>query len=295
MSKRNHAFRRNRRVAYIVAASAVGVAAIAAASTSFGLVGGKETTTSDNPFMVQLVFKGKTVPCVGALVSHTKVVTAAQCFAQLDNQALRQVQVIAGRTNLHDKNGDIRRIKKVWTADYQAPQEGSDPTPPVNDLAVLTLSAPMPDKYTPVRYVTAQDAGDGIYGENAKARILGWGNAALMEDLPGPLQEAHPDILADSDCETAYPGDFDATKNVCVGKEEGGVDFCEGDTGGPLLITKGDEEVLAGVASWGGQKCGAAQNPGVFTKLTSYSDAVTREVHSSRGSGILQGLLGTSH
>lgn len=41
-------------------------------SRPFGLVGGKDSDICDNPFAVQLVFRGKVVPYLASLISAVK-------------------------------------------------------------------------------------------------------------------------------------------------------------------------------------------------------------------------------
>ena len=54
---------------------------------------------------------------------------------------------------------------------------------------------------------------------------------------------------------------------VCAGYSSGGVDTCQGDSGGPLIIGG----VLAGIVSWG-DGCADAQYPGIYTRLTTFSN-----------------------
>ena len=66
---------------------------------------------------------------------------------------------------------------------------------------------------------------------------------------------------------------------VCAGNQEvGGVGPCIGDAGGPLVVpdsSDADLAVLYGLVSWGPNnrgptKCGQADRPGVFTRITPF-------------------------
>lgn len=62
---------------------------------------------------------------------------------------------------------------------------------------------------------------------------------------------------------------------VCAGYSSGGVDTCQGDSGGPLMIGG----VLAGIVSWG-YGCADAQYPGIYTRLTTFSNTVAAQIAS---------------
>ena len=53
---------------------------------------------------------------------------------------------------------------------------------------------------------------------------------------------------------------------LCAGRAEGGVDTCEGDTGGPLVCEYKGKWHLEGIASWG-IGCGVPGHYGVYTKI----------------------------
>ena len=69
---------------------------------------------------------------------------------------------------------------------------------------------------------------------------------------------------------------------VCAGLPAGGVDTCQGDSGGPLTVVAGadtpdpadDRVLLAGVVSWG-YECGAANRPGLYTRVATLSNWIT--------------------
>ena len=47
-------------------------------------------------------------------------------------------------------------------------------------------------------------------------------------------------------------------------------DTCYGDSGGPMIYFINGRPVLAGVTSWGHDKCGTAGYPGVYTEVADY-------------------------
>ncbi|MFD5863183.1 S1 family peptidase [Streptomyces chartreusis] len=254
--------RKTAAVAATVAAAAALLSAPTAEAADSRIVGGSTTTTSAYPFMMQITDASQNQFCGGTLVSATKVVTAAHCMVGESNSSVR---VVGGRTYLNGTNGTVRRVSDIWIhPDYQDVTQG-------NDVAVLTLSTSM--SYTPASYVDSSDT--GVYAAGATARILGWGTTSSGGSSSNQLRTATVPTVADSSCASSYGSDFIASDMVCAGYTSGGVDTCQGDSGGPLLIGG----VLAGITSWG-EGCAQAGHPGVYTRLTTFSDEVTEQVGS---------------
>ncbi|MFJ2000612.1 S1 family peptidase [Streptomyces chartreusis] len=257
---------RARRTAAVAATVAAAAAALLSAPTAEAadsrIVGGSTTTTGAYPFMMQITDASQNQFCGGTLVSATKVVTAAHCMVGESNSSVR---VVGGRTYLNGTNGTVRRVSDIWIhPDYQDVTQG-------NDVAVLTLSTSM--SYTPASYVGSSDT--GVYAAGTTARILGWGTTSSGGSSSNQLRTATVPTVSDSSCASSYGSDFIASDMVCAGYTSGGVDTCQGDSGGPLLIGG----VLAGITSWG-EGCAQAGHPGVYTRLTTFSDEVTEQVGS---------------
>ncbi|MFD0437572.1 S1 family peptidase [Streptomyces chartreusis] len=257
---------RARKTAAVAATVAAAAAALLSAPTAEAadsrIVGGSTTTTSAYPFMMQITDASQNQFCGGTLVSATKVVTAAHCMVGESNSSVR---VVGGRTYLNGTNGTVRRVSDIWIhPDYQDVTQG-------NDVAVLTLSTSM--SYTPASYVDSSDT--DVYAAGTTARILGWGTTSSGGSSSNQLRTATVPTVSDAGCASSYGSDFIASDMVCAGFTSGGVDTCQGDSGGPLLIGG----VLAGITSWG-EGCAQAGHPGVYTRLTTFSDEVTEQVGS---------------
>ncbi|WP_369173533.1 trypsin-like serine protease [Streptomyces sp. R28] len=257
---------RARKTAAVAATAAAAAAALLSAPTaeaaSTRIVGGTTTTTTAYPFVMQITDASQNQFCGGTLVSATKVVTAAHCMV---GETTSSVRVVGGRTYLNGTNGTVSRVSNIWVhPDYTDATDG-------NDVAVLTLSTSMP--YTTASYVDSSDT--GVYAAGTTARILGWGTTSSNGSSSNQLRTATVPIVANSSCASSYSSDFIASDMVCAGYTSGGTDTCQGDSGGPLLIGG----VLAGITSWG-EGCAQAGYPGVYTRLTTFSDEVTEQVQS---------------
>ncbi|MFE1885554.1 S1 family peptidase [Streptomyces diastatochromogenes] len=258
--------RARKTAATLVATAAAAVTALLASPTANAapqpIVGGTTTTTTAYPFMMQITDASGSQFCGGTLVAAKKVVTAAHCMV---GESTSSVRVVGGRTYLNGTNGTVSRVSKIWiNPDYTDATNG-------DDVAVLTLSTSMP--YTPASYVSSSQT--GVYAAGTTARILGWGTTSENGSSSNQLRTATVPIVADSSCKSSYGSDFVQTDMVCAGYTSGGVDTCQGDSGGPLLIGG----VLAGITSWG-EGCAEAGYPGVYTRLTTFSNLVTTQVNS---------------
>ncbi|MFJ4682954.1 S1 family peptidase [Streptomyces sp. NPDC088789] len=249
-------------LAACAAAAATALAGAPAVAAPTPIVGGTTTTTTAYPFVMQITDAAENQFCGGTLVSPTKVVTAAHCMV---GETTNSVRVVGGRTYLNGTNGTVARVSRIWVhPDYRSVTRG-------DDVAVLTLSSSMP--YTTAPYVAASET--GIYATGATTRVLGWGTTSEGGSSSNQLRTATVPTVSDASCRTSYGTRFVASDMVCAGYTDGGVDTCQGDSGGPLLI--GGR--LAGVTSWG-DGCARAGLPGVYARLTTFSDLVTAQVNS---------------
>ncbi|GGY68086.1 serine protease [Streptomyces olivaceoviridis] len=258
--------RARKTAATVVATAAAAASALLASPTASAapqpIVGGTTTTTTAYPFMMQITDASQNQFCGGTLVAPKKVVTAAHCMV---GETTSSVRVVGGRTYLNGTNGTVSRVSGIWiNPDYTDATNG-------DDVAVLTLSTSMP--YTTAKYVSSSQT--SVYAAGTTARILGWGTTSENGGSSNQLRTATVPVVSDSGCRSSYGSDFVQSDMVCAGYTSGGVDTCQGDSGGPLLIGG----VLAGITSWG-EGCAEAGYPGVYTRLTTFSDLVTAQVGS---------------
>ncbi|NXY90619.1 CFAI factor, partial [Alcedo cyanopectus] len=240
------------------------------------IIGGKVAKKGDFPWQVAIKDtsnEGSTVYCGGVYIGGCWVLTAAHCV-RANRAHLYRVWIALLHTIEHDEETDTFRLKQlIIHEDYNASSYE-------NDIALLELrgsgtgecslkhSTPACIPWSNYMFKTGdrcQVSGWGLEKGYTKQYILKWGNVNLFQN-----------------CSELYPGRF-FDRMACAGKStyDGSIDSCKGDSGGPLVCF--DAENLAyvwGIVSWG-ENCGEAGHPGVYTKVASYFDWISRHVTRS--------------
>ncbi|MGC0337345.1 serine protease [Streptomyces sp. SLBN-8D4] len=248
-------------------AAAIPLASAAPVAADSVVLGGFPVDVSKAPWTVALSsrdrFGGTRAGqfCGGVAVGRTTVLTAAHCMNEdvlgAPAEQVRDFRVIAARTDLLSDQGKEIAIRGAWV------NPGYDPQSNAGDFAVLTLVEPLPQNAV----VAMAAAGDAAYEPGTGATVYGWGDVTGGGDYARSLRGANVHVLADADCETAYPGGAEGTYRadsmLCAGEDAGGRDACQGDSGGPL-VARGK---LIGLVSWG-SGCGRAGRPGVYARVS---------------------------
>jgi secreted trypsin-like serine protease len=215
------------------------------------VVGGVVVDNADEaPWMVALTTSSGYQFCGGALVAPALVATAAHC---VHGRTPSSINVVGGRLDLRTDGGSRSVVTEYQiTEGYSTPSRGKD-------IALLTLSEPMPYRVLPVAGTT------DVYAARNVGVVYGWGRQAEADTNKSPLlHKASIPIMADEQCAAAYAR-FDAEAMFCAGYPEGGVDACIDDSGGPFVV----DGRLAGIVSWG-IGCARPGAPGVYTRVTTY-------------------------
>ncbi|CAM5493547.1 serine protease [Streptomyces griseorubiginosus] len=248
-------------------AAAIPLVAAAPAAADSIVVGGFPVDVSTAPWTVALSsrdrFGGTRAGqfCGGVAVDPTTVLTAAHCMGEnvlgAPPERVRDLRVIAGRTDLLSDQGAEIAVRQVWV------NPGYDPQTNAGDFAVITLAQPVPQSAV----IGMAAAGDRAYAAGTPATVYGWGDITGGGDYARSLRAAQVHVMSDTRCREAYPGTAEGTyladSMLCAGEERGGRDSCQGDSGGPLVA----QGKLVGLVSWG-NGCGRAGWPGVYTRVS---------------------------
>jgi secreted trypsin-like serine protease len=255
---------------------------------ALAIEGGNTASTKDYPWMValKLVVKVPGIPagyCDGALVAPKKVLTAGHCASDLNAIAsalpvsiptTQLLRVVTGRDDLSKSGGDEFPVQSIWLHPGFSSFTFNGETGYRNDVAVLTLTRAASSA---TLRLAAPDQ-QSLYQSGTQARILGWGTTGEKDTKNGILRTATVPVVSDSQCSGAdsYGSSYDAQQVTCAGDfAAGGVDTCNYDSGGPLVI----QGVLAGITSWG-LGCGRPKFPGLYTRVTTFSNEIRAQLGS---------------
>ncbi|MEU4803418.1 serine protease [Actinosynnema sp. NPDC023587] len=216
------------------------------------VVGGTVVADGEEyPYVVALVQPDGQQFCGGALVSPTRVVTAAHCTA---DTAPGDFLVVGGRLDLGEERGTVSEVVEVENhPDYVGAESG-------DDISWITTASAFP--YEPVGL---PGRGEDLYRAGTVGTVLGWGRTSEGGQQSERLREADIPITSNASCAEAYDG-YDKTTMFCAGYPEGEVDACQGDSGGPFVV----DGKLVGIVSWG-VGCARPGKPGVYTRVAHYT------------------------
>ena len=159
------------------------------------------------------------------------------------------------------------------------------PTPYNNDIALVKIPKALRQMDTIKPICMPQP--DLCLPAGHECIVTGWGNNDRLggERYPPRLQEASLSILEPQFCSNPDPTSSEIKNNyytklynenmLCAGSAEGYKDACQGDSGGPLACRADANSpwMAVGIVSWG-VGCGHYKRPGVYTRVSKYSQWV---------------------
>ncbi|XP_043237800.1 proclotting enzyme-like [Amphibalanus amphitrite] len=112
----------------------------------------------------------------------------------------------------------------------------------------------------------------------------------VSEDACRKIYEANVDPVMLS---TYFPGGFLKSTKLCAGTEQGDMDVCSGDSGGPMVLQQKDGSfVLVGVVSLGLYDCGVPGIPSIYSRVSAYLQWIAGVIRgSSRAAELIRALL----
>ena len=229
------------------------------------VIGGQPAAEGQYPWLVG-VGSGDGTPyevqsCGGSVITPDVVLTVAHCVVDAEADDL---VVLSGSVDLTSDD-----VVETEVADVHVPEDYGDPVESTSDWALLLLDESL--DIDPVELAQDPDEYDTL-------ETVGWGSRA-DGSYPAVAHWVEVPFVGDDTCRDVYAGEFDVESMVCAGDlEDGGVDACDGDSGGPLLAPGEDgEQVQVGIVSWG-YGCAEPGLPGVYAEVADFNDPIEQVV-----------------
>ncbi|XP_028168643.1 trypsin, alkaline A-like [Ostrinia furnacalis] len=247
----------------------------------YRVVGGLPTTIDQYPIIAQLLLdvwgtQNFIQHCAGVILTTRHVISTAHCFQFSPNTGLNYSQPkfwkIRVGSSYRTRGGSLYNLKTI------IPHEAFDKNFYTNDIAVLVLS-----KQIKLNSNVKQST---IIRPNVEVKpyslctLVGWGTEEVGGPQPNQLHHTAILTVDQTVCRDRYStiNAVIADSMMCAGRlDVGGIDGCFGDSGGPLIY----RGIVVGLVSFG-YSCGDPYFPGVYTKLSKYTNWIVKTVAANK-------------
>ncbi|XP_022826478.1 brachyurin-like [Spodoptera litura] len=225
------------------------------------IVGGSSAQLGQFPYQAGLLIEmpGWTSVCGGSLLNSRKVITAAHCWNDGENQA-RSFTVVLGSIRL--SSGGVR----VYTTNVA--MHGSwMPSLIRNDVAMITLPSAVSTSSS-IGFI-ALPSGNELNNQfvGATATASGFGLTRDGGAVSETLNHVNLSVISNAVCRNTFL--LIQSSNICTSGTNG-KSTCRGDSGGPLVVTSNNRRILIGVTSFGHITGCQRGHPAAFARVTSY-------------------------
>jgi trypsin len=269
------------RAAAICVAVAIG-AGVAAPAGANAIIGGRVAEQGSYPWLAHVSdFFGEFVgECSGTVVAPRLVLTAAHCALDLQTGKTRDpagFQVVTGNVDWLLAPREVLHVHAVSVA------PGFNPYTHTHDAALLVLSTPTA---APAIALSRPRADTSMLRAGTSASLVGWGEIRYGQREPTPeLRDAESSVQNSAWCRRNAPP-FYASSQLCViDPPTEATGTCEGDSGGPLIVSAPGEEqeeptsVELGILSGGYGHC-STRAPSVYTRVDAVYPWINRWITS---------------
>ncbi|KAH9502978.1 Plasma kallikrein [Bulinus truncatus] len=225
------------------------------------VIGGHPAKECEFPWMVA-VSVGNFF-CGGTIVDSRRIVSAAHCFLNRYTQELAKLSSVTVKVGSSNRNKTKPYFVQSITLHPRYKHSYKD-----YDVAVLTLSESLvfTNCTAPICLPSVgEDARDTSYCQAA-----GWGLIFdTAKSLPYELMKVLLPVVDNSLCLRTYGSLVFNDLKICAGDMYyGGIDTCDGDSGGPLMCFDDGRYVLHGITSFSvSPTCGDPRYIGIYTRV----------------------------
>nr|XP_014102555.1 trypsin-4 [Bactrocera oleae] len=220
------------------------------------IVGGSSAVDINIPYIVSLRSFSFHI-CGGSIINGYTVVTAAHCLVASEASDL---QIHAGAKTRSSHEGMLINVVAIHY-DRRFSMETMD-----YDIGLVRLANPLIFSVR-IQPIALPAAGELVLDEDI-ALVAGWGYKSAYGPGSYVLRYARVPIVNQTVCNEQMEGSI-TDRMICAGYDKGGIDACQMDSGGPLVV----DEKLVGIVSWG-VGCARPNKPGVYTRVSELIDWV---------------------
>uniref|UniRef100_A0A6B0V6Y0 Putative trypsin-like serine protease n=1 Tax=Ixodes ricinus TaxID=34613 RepID=A0A6B0V6Y0_IXORI len=221
------------------------------------IVNGTTAPIEKFPWMVKLRIKYRVwMGCCGVILTAKHVLTAAHCVKRNGTLEPSEIKISYGHAE-HEK-GQVLSVKALYRHRH------FNATTYNHDIAMLVLSTSM-TLGTTSKHICLPSGNHTL--DNQKAIVVGWGSTHEKAKYEtSELRYTTQTVWPSDKCRKKLKN-FNQNTQICAYDRYS--DACVGDSGGPLMIQKGEAFELIGLVS-NGIGCNRPDMPGGYTRITRY-------------------------
>ncbi|CAG9862414.1 unnamed protein product [Phyllotreta striolata] len=233
------------------------------------VIGGGVAKKGDYPWQAALKVKVKEKSahwCGAIIISSKWVLTAAHCLQGYTKGAY---VIVAGDYNTEETEGTEQQKYIDEFFIHEKFRKGHKLN---NDIALIKVKGSGFELNDHIQPICLADSSTN-YNRDLNCTISGFGSVKSgVSAYSRNLLAAWIPVQSQDICKMPHVYGEAVTDNmICAGSMEGGLDACDGDSGGPLACLDQGVFTLYGITSWG-QHCGYANKPGVYVKVGNYKE-----------------------
>ncbi|KAJ9580604.1 hypothetical protein L9F63_024219 [Diploptera punctata] len=227
------------------------------------IVNGQQATRGQFPYQAAVYLDSSSF-CGGSLISTTFVLTAAHCA-----QSVSRFTVYLGAQALSASESGrviVTSTSKIVHASY-------NPSTIANDIALIRLpSAVSLTSFIQTIALPGRSLSSNSFA-GSTVTVSGWGRTATSTSVSNQLNYVDLTVITNSACSSFF-GSYILASTICAdGSNRQG--SCNGDSGGPMVVTSGGQRIQIGVVSFGSGLGCTAGYPTAYARVTSFLDWIS--------------------